>query len=577
MEDYKDGNKPRFIYNVLENEAIHRFDDDPRVRSFVTPKAVLWKTHAEKARVENAEVLLERRAGQIGLNANQPCILRNCGEMAAILLDFGLELQGGIQILAWRCGGGTKNARLRIRFGESAMEAMSEIGGEKGATNNHAVRDMEIEASYLGMTEAGKTGFRFVRIDLLDEDSYIEIKSVRAVFEYKDIEYKGSFRCSDALLTQIWNTGAYTVHLNMQNYMWDGIKRDRLVWVGDMHPETSTIQAVFGYDDAVPKSLDFIRDETPLPGWMNGIPTYSMWWILVHYSWYMYNGTLAYLHQQKEYLVSLLNQLLGCIGEDGRSLTPEVRFIDWPSSENPQAVEAGIHSLMILALEAGAKLCKTLEEMTAAAGCSEGVAKLRQFRPDENGSKQAAALMVLAGLADKTEVNDTILSKGGAKNISTFLGYYVLIARGLAGDIKGALDCIRQYWGGMLKLGATTFWEDFNIDWLENAAGIDQMAKDGKRDVHGEYGAYCYKGYRNSLCHGWAAGPTAWLSEYVLGVSVEEAGCKTVRIRPQLGDLSWAEGSFPTPQGIIYMRHEKKEDGSLKSRIDVPKGIKIIS
>ena len=34
--------------------------------------------------------------------------------------------------------------------------------------------------------------------------------------------------------------------LNMQDCLWDGIKRDRLVWIGDMHPETMSILAVFG-------------------------------------------------------------------------------------------------------------------------------------------------------------------------------------------------------------------------------------------------------------------------------------------------------------------------------------------
>ena len=93
-------------------------------------------------------------------------------------------------------------------------------------------------------------------------------------------------------------TGAYTVHLNMQDYLWDGIKRDRLVWVGDMHPETSTIATVFGSNEVVPKSLDLSRDITPIPNWMNGISTYSMWWIIIHRDWYMHNGDLAYLQQQ---------------------------------------------------------------------------------------------------------------------------------------------------------------------------------------------------------------------------------------------------------------------------------------
>src|SRR5690625_1934743 len=119
----------------------------------------------------------------------------------------------------------------------------------------------------------------------------------------------------------------------MQNYLWDGIKRDRLVWIGDMHPETSTIQRVFGYDDSVPKSLDLIRDETEIPGWMNNIPSYSMWWIIIHKDWYLQNGDLEYLKKQKEYLLSLLSFLNEFISEDGTNSTP-TPFIDWPSSGN---------------------------------------------------------------------------------------------------------------------------------------------------------------------------------------------------------------------------------------------------
>ena len=50
----------------------------------------------------------------------------------------------------------------------------------------------------------------------------------------RDIPYLGSFTCDDPLLNNIWKTAAWTVHLNMQNYLWDGIKRDRLAWQGDL-------------------------------------------------------------------------------------------------------------------------------------------------------------------------------------------------------------------------------------------------------------------------------------------------------------------------------------------------------
>ncbi len=79
--------------------------------------------------------------------------------------------------------------------------------------------------------------------------------------------------------------------------------------------------------------------------------------------------------------------------------------------------------------------------------------------PSHNENKQAAALLVLAGLLDPKETNERVLAVDGADRISTFLGYYVLRARAEAGDIQGSLDCIRAYWGGMLSLGATTFWK----------------------------------------------------------------------------------------------------------------------
>jgi Bacterial alpha-L-rhamnosidase. len=574
MELFNTISQKRDIFSVMKPDMKHHCEADNRVRSYVRPERIVWKTTEEQAGVENERVLLESNREQITLKSGENCILRNNGSRAGILLDFGVELHGGVQILVSSFGAKT-SFKLRARFGESAMEAISEIG-EKGSTNDHAIRDQIVEVSFLGMVEVGNTGFRFVRIDLMDEDSFIEIKSIRAVFIYKDINYKGSFRCNDELLNRVWNTGAYTVHLNMQNYLWDGIKRDRLVWVGDMHPETSVIQAVFGYDDVVPRSLDLIRDETRLPEWMNGIPTYSMWWIIIHYGWYMQNGELEYLLKQKEYLLGLLEQLAVLIDSNGCSITPEPRFTDWPSQDNKKATDAGIQALHIMAMEAGAYLCSVLNESRATDKCIESAGRLRQFLPCYNGSKQAAALMVLAGLADADSINRKVLSIDGTKRMSTFYGYYILKARARAGDICGSLDCIRQYWGGMLDIGATTFWEDFNVEWLDNACRIDEIVTEGMKDIHGDYGDYCYEGYRHSLCHGWSAGPTAWLSENVLGIRIIEPGCKTIKIKPALGDLEWAEGSYPTPAGIVHIRHEKQANGHIKSMYDLPSGINIL-
>src|SRR5690606_6196616 len=96
------------------------------------------------------------------------------------------------------------------------------------------------------------------------------------------------------------------------------------------------------------------------------------------------------------------------------------------------------------------------------------------------------------------------------------------------------------------------------------------------KDVHGDYGDHCYVGYRHSLCHGWASGPTAWLTAHVLGIRVTEAGCKTITIQPNLADLDFAEGSFPTPHGVLHVRHVRQPDGRIRSTIKAPKGVRII-
>jgi hypothetical protein len=128
----------------------------------------------------------------------------------------------------------------------------------------------------------------------------------------------------------------------------------------------------------------------------------------------------------------------------------------------------------------------------------------------------------------------------------------------------------------MFDFGATTFWEDFDLGWTKNAYGIDELPKEGKCDIHGDNGKFCYHGFRHSLCHGWASGPTSWLSQHVLGFEVVEPGCKVVKIVPHLGNLEWAEGSFPTPYGDITISHKKGSDGKIKSEIKAPRGVKVI-
>lgn len=546
-----------------------------RTIAYLPPVRVVWQQATGDAAIEGLEHLLQPGNGQAELSGGRTVKLKNGATgKASFLLDFGRELQGGIQLVTGRSS--AKEITVRVRFGESVSEAMCDITPENGATNDHAIRDFRLTLPWLGVAETGNSGFRFVRIDLEGEDVELRLKEIRATFGYRDIPYLGSFRSDNPRLNDIWMTGAYTVHLNMQEYLWDGVKRDRLVWVGDLHPEVMTVSSVFGYNEVIPRSLDLIRDTTPVPRWMNGISSYSLWWLLIHRDWYRYQGNLDYLLEQKAYATTLLDHLMTKIGPDGREQLDGMRFLDWPSSPNVQGVDAGLQALMVMTMDAGEEMASAMGDDALAERCRAAGKKLRKHVPAHNDSKQGAALMALAGLMEAEKADREVLSVGGAKNFSTFYGYYMLEAMARAGNFRGAMDIISQYWGAMLDLGATTFWEDFNLEWAENAARIDELVPEGRVDIHRTYGDYCYKGFRHSLCHGWASGPTAWLSRYVLGVEVLEPGCRKVRIEPHLGDLRWVEGTFPTPQGVISIKHTRGADGKIVSDVRAPEGVEIV-
>ncbi len=525
----------------------------------------------------NANVVLKDKPPQSVLGVKEICTINQGGY---ILLDFGAEICGGVEITFQESVGA---AKIRTVFGESVSEALSEIG-IKNATNDHSPRDTTFEAPNFSNMRIGHTGFRFVKIEAVE--GKVSIAGVRAASELRDIEYKGSFMSDDELLNRIWNTGARTVHLNMQNFLWDGIKRDRLVWIGDMHAEVSAIKSVFGYNEIVENSLELIKIATPENEWMNGIPSYSFWWLIICNEWYMCTGNAKYITDSSKYICATITHILKTISDDGTDSfnssmesidadNPYMKyFIDWETLGSEDS-KTGFYAVAVMALNASVHLCTVMGDLELAEKCRKKVQQIKCFKFPEIYNKQSAALGVIAGMCDAALTNKTILSRKPVTDVTSYLGYYVLLAKGMAGDVAGTLNIVRLYWGRMLELGATSFWESFDYSEAQGACPITEVVPPGGKDIHGDFGAYCYKGFRKSLCHGWACGPIPFISRYVLGIQIEKPGCQAVRITPDLGDLKWVEGSFPTPYGNIKIFVENKNGKVLKD-IKVPKEIKIV-
>ncbi len=533
----------------LEEKFGIRGIDDERSRRVLSPTRVVLT----RGNVSGARHLTKIRPPQVAIYGyGDPCTLDNRGssENAAVLVDFGRELHGTVTVSVWNTENGA-HCDYILRLGESVSEALTPLG-VKNATNDHAVRDAIKTTGPWSSNESNESGFRFAYVELITPNAYLELRCIQGTLIFRDIEYRGSFTSSDPLLNRIYDTAAYTVHLNMQRYLWDGIKRDRLVWAGDMNTELATILAVFGDQDVVRKSLDFVKDLTPAAEAMNGIFSYNLWWLLCHYDLYMGTGDYDYLKAQKDYLGALLLRYANYIGEDGAETLPGWRFFDWPTKAEPAKTHAGLQGLLRLAMLRGGELMKTLGESETALRCYEAADKLLLHKPDPMGAKQPAALLAAGGILEPKEAY-RVISFGGAAGLSTFLGYFTLCTVAEAGEYRAAIALMKEYWGKMLELGATTFFEDFDIAWAENAAPITEPVPEGKTDLHGDFGAHCYEKFRHSLCHGWASGPAPWLAKYVLGIQPLAPGCKRVLFKPHLCGLAWAKGTYPTPYGDLVI------------------------
>jgi hypothetical protein len=79
-------------------------------------------------------------------------------------------------------------------------------------------------------------------------------------------------------------------------------------------------------------------------------------------------------------------------------------------------------------------------------------------------------------------------------------------------------------------------------------------------------------GSYTSLSHGWAASPTSFLTNQVLGVAPTSGGFATFTVLPHPADgLSWAEGKVPTPRGDITAAW-KRRGTTFTLRVAAPGG-----
>jgi alpha-L-rhamnosidase len=528
------------------------------------PVSGILARYAGRGGFVNLEVLSAKKSGSFEVKL--PSATLTDAEAPSLFLDFGRELTGRVEIVS----DSDTPAIVTIQMGESESEALKVpyLGINQIVIPPH------------GTVHGPKTAFRYAKIRFVGGGTDLKFKSIHVDHIYYPVKYEGSFESSDAMLNRIWETGAYTAHLCMQDGVWDASKRDRGRWMGDTDVSGRVIEDVFGEHPLMEDTLDRLMGPAPVNQHVNGIPGYSSFWFTEVADYYRHTGSKEFLEREHERMVQLLNFVDAEFDERGvyANKTNVWLYVDWSPELNGDTSETrrattlefyrAYREASWLLRELGDTANADKYEARAATVKAAAEKYLLDTATGSFGPRwQTNAAAVIGGAAGPEQYGaiwDHVLSNVGhvkynAFIISPYYNYYVIRAMAETGHREDALNWIRQYWGGMLAEGATSFWEGYDPSWY-------------KEDFHSSLQADNRSGYFVSLAHGWSAGPTAWLMEEMLGIQPTGAGFSTVDIRPDLLGLEWVKGAEPTPRGLLKV--DVRRDGKeVAMAVDVPDGV----
>ena len=465
------------------------------------------------------------------------------------LFDFGKETFGFIKLHGLQGKG-----RVTIYYGESKEEAL-----DKNEAVTIDVLDIS-NTTKKDSTMVLSKAFRYVQIVTEGNVSY---SKASALYEYADIEDKGSFTCNDASINKIYDVAKYTLHLSTREFFIDGIKRDRWVWSGDAYQSYLMNYYLMNDNATVTRTMYALRGKDPVTGHINTIMDYTFYWFLSIYDYYLFTGDKKFIEQNYDKMKSLMDYVMARRNKNGllEWMPGDWIFIDWAAGLSKKGEVSFEQLLFARSLETMALCADIVKDETHAGAYKKLALEMRtklfelywskdkqalvhsriDGAPTQNVTRYANMFSIFFNYfteAQKQAVKKSVLLNDSIQKITTpYMRFYELESLCAMGEQNYVLDQMKAYWGGMLDLGATSFWEEYNPE--------------KKGEEH--YSMYGRK-FGKSLCHAWGASPIYLLGKYYLGVQPTAPGFAKYTVTPALGGLQWMEGKVPTPNGVIALK-----------------------
>ncbi|MYW69434.1 alpha-L-rhamnosidase [Streptomyces sp. SID8379] len=476
----------------------------------------------------------------------------------------------------------------------------------------------------------GLHGFRYLKItlDALASDApaarpwgTVEVDSVSLEFTAylgTPSSYRGWFLCSDDDLNRYWYGASYTnelvtdtfrrddvdprnawsASLEGQLVLHDGPKRDRDPYVGDLAVSARTLYLT--HDDAAAASRNVLADlaeHQRADGWIPPasinnytLPLfdYPLWWVTCSWDYVLYTGDRAYATRYYPNLVKVLDTWYPSVTDDAGLLSKGLNgtsgYGDYAFLNRTGRITY-YNVNYVQALRDSARLARWLghaddadrwdkragqvaDAVNAHLWDEKAGAYLDSSTGPVRHAQDGNAIAVTSQVADAERAasalahldattrrpygnafmdNDTIFD-GASQRVYAFTSYPEIVARFETGRVDSALDQIRRTYG----------WMDRHDPGITHWEGIGP-------------GGSLYEDAYTSMAHGWSTGVLPALTHQLLGALPLSPGYATWQVRPNPGDVDWAQGQLPTPHGPLGVEWRTSGSG-LSLTVRVPGG-----
>lgn len=457
-----------------------------------------------------------------------------------ILFDFGEETFAKVKLSNLN-----PNEKTVLYYGESRSEACDHSNTLVFNTTS-------------GKTEAEfyASAFRYLYLKCNNAENV----KITAHYEYLPIKDKASFECDNPFFKQIWDVCAYTFHLCSREFLIDGIKRDRWCWGGDAYESYLCDYYLYFDKESVTRTLNLLIGNGKFNQHVNTIPDYTFLTVIGVWDYYLHTGDIDYVKLVYPQLETIYNYCYTRLNNEGfvDNFERDWIFIDWSDDLDKDGAMSAEQILLWKMNVVMADLCSALgidgDKFIKSANILREKIISKYWNEARGGfidsytsgkekiNRQANTFAIIFDFADdiqKTKIlNNVLLNQEIPPIVTPYFKFFELVALGMMGRIDIVQNEIEDYWGGMIKLGATTIWEMFNPNEKDN-----------------EHYAMYSKAYGRSLCHAWGGGPIYLLGRFCAGVYPTSPGYKTFKIVPQKGKFNNFTATVPINNSVVNVKY----------------------